>query len=131
MMSGVFRQGPIPPFVHGLLDYVFGALLIAAPFVLGFDDTAATAVAVGAGLILLVVAASTELPTGLVHSVPRALHALIDYVVALGLVVSPFVLGFTDDGTATPTLVAFGVLQLLQTLATRFLRPKDAPRPAR
>lgn len=129
MVSGVFRQGPLPAFVHGLLDYVIGALLIAVPFLLGFDATAATAVSIGLGLLLLIVAGSTELPTGLVHSVPRALHAIIDYLVALALVAAPFVLGFTDDGTATPTLVAIGVLQLMQTLATRFLNPKDERRP--
>ena len=124
-MTAVFRQGPLPAFVHGLLDYAIGAFLIAAPFVLGFDASEATAVAVGTGLVLLVTAASTELPTGLIHSVPRALHAIIDYVVALALVAAPFVLGFTDEGTATPALVAIGVLHLLQTLATRFLRPKE------
>ena len=123
-MAGMFRQGPLPALVHGLLDYAMGALLVAVPFLLGFTADAATAAAVVAGVILLVVAASTELPTGLVHSVPRALHAIVDYAVALALVAAPFVLGFTDDDTATPTLVALGVLQLLQTLATRFLKPK-------
>jgi hypothetical protein len=124
----MLRQGPLPAVVHGLLDYVFGALLIAAPFLFGFDAAAATATAVAIGLALLVVAACTELPTGIVHTVPRALHAILDYVFALALVASPFVLGFTDDGTATPTLIAFGVLELLHTLATRFLRPKDGRR---
>ena len=27
----MFKQGPVPAFVHGLLEYVAGALLIAAP----------------------------------------------------------------------------------------------------
>ncbi len=38
---------------------------------------------------------------------------------------APFVLGFSDDGTATACLVVTGVLHLLQTLATRFLRPLE------
>jgi hypothetical protein len=120
----------LPAYVHGLIDYAIGALLIAVPFLLGFDDTTATAVSIGLGLVLLIVAGATELPTGLVHSVPRALHAIIDYVVALALVAAPFVLGFAgEDETATPALVAIGVVQLMQTLATRFLRPKDERRP--
>ncbi len=122
----MFRQGPLPAVVHGILGYLMGLALLAAPFVLDFDDTTATATAVVLGLILLIVAATTDLPTGLVHSVPRAMHAVIDYVVALALVAAPFVLGFTDDDTATPTLIALGVIHLLQTLATRFLRAKDA-----
>lgn len=124
MLSAVFRQGPIPAFVHGVLDYVVGALLIAAPFIFGFTADAAVATSVAAGVALLLVAASTEIATGIVHSVPRALHAIIDYVVALALIASPFLLGFTDDDTATPALIIVGVLQLLQTLATQFLKPK-------
>ena len=33
----MFKNGPVPAFVHGLLEYVVGVLLIAAPFVLSFD----------------------------------------------------------------------------------------------
>ena len=120
----MFRQGPLPAIVHGLLDYVVAALLIASPFAFGFTADVATATAVGAGLILLVVAASTELATGVVHSIPRALHAILDYAIALALVASPFIFGFTDDDTATPVLIAIGIVELLQTLATRFLKPK-------
>ena len=124
----MFRQGPIPPLVHGILDYLVGAALVAAPFVLGFDGGAPTAASVVLGVALLIIAGSTQLPTGLVHSLPAALHALLDYAIAAAAIAAPFVLGFSGDRTATPALVAIGVLQLLQTLATRFLRPFDARR---
>ena len=124
----MFRQGPLPAPIHGLLDYLLGAVLVAAPFVLGFDGAAQTATAVLLGVALLLVAASTQLPTGLVHSIPRALHALLDYAIALALLAAPFVLGFSDDATATPCLIVIGVLHLLQTLATRFLRPLESAR---
>ena len=128
----MFRQGPVPILVHGLLDYLLGALLIAGPFLLGFADDAATARAVAGGVLLLVIGATSDIPTGLVRSISRALHALLDYVVAIALLASPFLLGFTGDETATPFLVGVGVLQLMQTIATRFLRPKGhrAPRTA-
>jgi hypothetical protein len=121
----MFRQGPLPPFVHGFLDYLVGVALVAAPFVLGFDEDAATAASVVLGVVLLIVAASSDLPTGLVHSIPRALHVILDYLIALALVAAPFVLGFSGDGTAAPWLIAAGVVQLMHTLATRFLRPKE------
>ena len=122
----MFRQGPLPPLVHGLLDYLVGVALVAVPFAVGFDEGAATASSVALGVGLLIVAASTDLPTGFVHSIPRALHVVLDYVIALALVAAPFVLGFSDDGTAAPWLIAIGVVQLMQTLATRFLRPKES-----
>jgi hypothetical protein len=121
----MFRQGRIPVFVHGVIDYVVGALLIAAPFVLGFDDDTATVTAVAAGVVVLVVAASSDLPTALATSIPRAVHVVLDYVLAIAVIAAPFALGFTDDGTATPAFVVVGVLHLLQTIATRFLRQKD------
>ncbi len=120
----MFRQGPVPILVHGLLDYLVGALLIAGPFLFGFTDDIATATAVGVGVLLLVIAGASDLPTGFVRSIPRALHAVLDYVLAIALLASPFLLGFTGDKTATPFVIAVGVLQLMQTIATRFLRPK-------
>ena len=122
----MFRQGPLPPLVHGLLDYLVGVALVAVPFAVGFDEDAATASSVALGVGLLIVAASTDLPTGFVHSIPRAVHVMLDYMIALALVAAPFVLGFSDDGTAAPWLIAIGVVQLMQTLATRFLRPKES-----
>jgi hypothetical protein len=124
----MFRQGRIPVFVHGVIDYLLGAFLVAAPFVLGFDDDTATAAAVGAGVVILVVAATSDLPTALVTSIPRALHALLDYLVAIAIIAAPFALAFTDDGTATPVFVVVGVFHLLQAIATRYLRQKDGRR---
>ncbi len=34
----MLREGPIPRLVHGLLEYVVGVFLIAAPFLLGYDE---------------------------------------------------------------------------------------------
>ena len=34
----MFKQGPIPAFVHGVAEYLAAALFIAAPFLFGFDD---------------------------------------------------------------------------------------------
>jgi len=127
----MFRQGPLPPLIHGVLDYLVAGALIAAPFALDFSSDTATATAVALGLALLLAAASADLPTAVVHSVPRALHALVDYAIALALVAAPFVLDFTGDDRAAPAFVAIGAVQLMQTLATRFLKPKHTPRAAR
>lgn len=57
-VPAMFKRGPIPPLVHGILDYLLAALLIAAPFLLPEyrDDSAArldlTSVALSLGTIL-------------------------------------------------------------------------------
>ncbi len=118
----MFKQGPLPAFIHGIIEYIGGAVLIAAPLLMGVDADAAIAVGVVSGVLLLVVTASSALPTGLISSIPVAMHVAFDYVLALVLIASPFLFGFSDDGTATPFFIAFGVVHLLVTIATRFLR---------
>jgi len=124
----MFKQGPIPAFVHGLVEYLAAALLIAAPFLFDFDDDTATAVSIVAGVLVLVVTASTALPTGLIKSIPVQAHVIIDYLVALVLIASPFLFGFTGDGTATAFFIVLGVVHLLVTIATRFV--SEGARPA-
>lgn len=117
----MFRQGPIPAFVHGLLEYGAGALLIAAPFLFAFDSDTATAVAIVAGVAVLIIAASTAMSTGLIKSIPVPAHVILDYALAILLIASPFLFGFNDDGTATAFFIVLGVVHLLVTIATRFL----------
>ena len=117
----MFKQGPIPAFVHGLLEYVAGALLIAAPFLFTFDSDTATAVSLVAGVAVLIIAASTAMSTGLIKSIPVPAHVILDYALAILLIASPFLFGFDDDGTATAFFIVLGVVHLLLTIATRFL----------
>jgi hypothetical protein len=118
----VFKKGPIPAFVHGLIEYVAGALLIAAPFAFTFDSDTATGISVGAGVLVLVVTASTAMSTGLIKSIPVPAHVMLDYALALFLIASPFLFGFDDEGTATAFFLVLGVVHLLLTIATRFIR---------
>jgi hypothetical protein len=122
----MFKQGPVPAFVHGVLEYVAGALLIAAPFLFAFDSDTATGVSIGAGVVVLVVAACTAMTTGLIKSIPVQAHVILDYIVALALIASPFLFGFDDDGTATAFFIVLGVVHLLLTIATRFIREERA-----
>jgi hypothetical protein len=123
----MFKQGPVPAFVHGLVEYAAGILFIAAPFLFGFDSDTATAVAIIAGVLILIVAASTAMSTGLIKSIPVPAHVVLDYLLAILLIASPFLFGFSDDGTPTAFFIVLGVLHLLLTIATRFIR-EDRPR---
>ena len=127
----MFKQGPVSAFVHGVIEYLAGALFIAAPFLFGFDDGTATAVSIVAGVLILVVTASTALPTGLIKSIPVQAHAVIDFALAAVLIAAPFLFGFSDDGTATAFFIVLGVLHLLLTIATRFVSEERPPRPRR
>jgi hypothetical protein len=116
----MLNQGPVPAVVHGAAEYVAGVLFIAAPFLFGFDDTAAVAASVVIGLVLLAFTACSDLPTGLVSSVTPGVHATVDVVLAVLMVALPFLLGFTDEAAPTAWFIALGVLFLLLTIGTRF-----------
>jgi hypothetical protein len=127
----MFREGPIPAFVHGLIEYAAGVLFIAAPFLFSFDSGTAKAVAIVAGVLVLIVASSTDMSTGLAKTIPLPAHVLLDYVLAILLIASPFLFGYSDDGTATAFFIVVGVLHLLITIGTRFIRDERPRQRAR
>ena len=126
----MFRRGPIPPYVHGILDYILGAVLVAAPFVLNFDDNAAIALSIVIGLGALILAGFTSWTTGIVKSIPVAVHVMVDYALSIFLVISPFRFGFKDDDTESAFFVVLGILGLLITIATRYMPASKAPKPS-
>jgi hypothetical protein len=121
--SPMLREGPIPRFVHGVIEYLVALVFFGAPFVLDFESGGATAVAVVAGVLMLVVAASSEGPTSLVDQIPLAAHVALDYVFAVLLIAMPFIAGFSDETAPTLFFLAAGALHLLVTIGTRFRRP--------
>lgn len=126
----MLRQGLFSRTVHGLLEYVFAGLLIAAPFLFAFDSGAATAVSIVLGVVLLVIAATADTPTGLARSVGASWHALLDVAVAVLLIAAPFLFAFSDDGTATAVFIVAGALWLLVTIGTRYERELKRERDA-
>jgi hypothetical protein len=111
-------------FMHGVLEYVAGIVFIAAPFVLGFDSDAATALSIIVGVLVLALGASTDAPTGLARVVSVEIHAVVDFALAVLLISAPFLFGFRDEGAPTAFFIVIGVVHLLLTIATRFREPR-------
>jgi hypothetical protein len=116
----MMRDGPIPLFAHGVIEYAAGALFIAAPFLLSFDAGSATALSIVIGVVMLGLAAATDGPTSLVNQVPRAAHVALDYVLVVLLIALPFLAGFSDETGPTAFFIVIGVAHLLVTIGTRF-----------
>lgn len=116
----MMRDGPIPLFAHGMIEYVAGALFIALPFLLAYDDGAATALSIVIGVAVIAIAASTDGPTSLVNQIPRPAHVALDYVLAIVLIALPFLAGFSSETAPTVVFIVVGVLHLLITIGTRF-----------
>ena len=113
-------------FMHGVLEYAAGAIFIAAPFIFGFDSNGATALSIIVGVLYLVLASTTDAPTGLARVVPVEIHAVVDFSIAVLLIAAPFLFGFREKGGPTAFFIVLGVLHLLLTIATRFREPRPA-----
>ena len=115
----------IPTRVHGLLDYLVGLLLIAAPWVFNFARGGAeTWVPVALGVGALVYSVFTDYELGLVRRLPMGTHLTLDLLSGLVLAASPWLFGFSDF-VWVPHVV-LGVLEVGASLMT-----KTAPAPTR
>jgi hypothetical protein len=116
----LLREGPIPVFVHGVIEYAGGILFIVAPLLFDYEDSTATGVSVAVGILILIVAAVSVGPTGLVKAMSLPVHVVIDFLLAVALIVAPFVLGFSDETPPTVFFIAAGVAHLLITVGTTY-----------
>lgn len=117
----------IPTRVHGPLDYIVGAALIAAPWIFQFSDhTAATVVPIVLGVGLIVYSLFTDYELGLVRVLPMAVHNLFDVAAGALLAASPWIFGFADEtaNVWAPHLVA-GIAAVGLGLVTK-QHPRDA-----
>ena len=110
----------IPTKFHAPLDYIVGAALIAAPWILQYSDiTAATVLSVVLGIGLIAYSLFTNYELGVWKVAPMAVHNLIDIVAGALLAASPWLFGFADESTAAVFLVVVGVAAIFLGLTTK------------
>jgi hypothetical protein len=115
------HSGPIPLRAHAMLEPLVAAVFIAAPWLFGFSDASdATTVSIVLGALVLLTGLTTRWRMAAVKVLSLSAHRMMDMLVALVAIVSPFVLGFSDNGAATRFLIIMGVLELGATLMTRW-----------
>ncbi len=87
----------IPTKFHAPLDYIAGAALIAAPWVLQFSEhTAATVIPVVLGIGLIAYSLLTDYELGAVRKLPYRAHLIIDAAGAIATAAAPWLLGRKD-----------------------------------
>lgn len=97
--------------VHGVLDYLVGALLIAAPWLFDFNRGGAETwvpVVLGAGVILYSLFTNYEYSVS--KSIPMKIHLTLDVISGIFLAASPWIFGF-NEFVYLPHLI-FGILEI-------------------
>jgi hypothetical protein len=111
----LFRAVPLA--VHGVIEIVAASVLIASPFLLGFDPGAG-AVSIALGTMLMGLALSTH---GEHRTVPLTAHAGFDYLIGVLAIVAGLALAIGNAPlVATAFLVGFGAAHMALTASTRF-----------
>jgi len=84
--------------VHGVLDYVVGLLLIAAPWIFNFDNgTAAQWVPVIIGVMVILMSLMTNYEAGAFRVISMKTHLTMDVIVGIFLAASPWLFGFAEQ----------------------------------
>ena len=113
---------------HGVIDYLMGALLIVAPYLLDFaDGTAAQWVLQIVGAALIGASLLTDYELGIMRMIPMPIHLGLDVAAGLLLVVSPWLFGFADR-IWLPHVI-FGLAEIGVGLMTRTVPETTAGTP--
>jgi hypothetical protein len=122
------ERGPIPLRVHAAIEPLIGIILIAAPWIFGFSHTNdAKVLCIVLGILVIAGGAMTDWRVSLVRLIPLRVHLMWDLLIALVLIVAPFVLGYSDSGGATRFTIIAGVLEAVAALSTRWDPAEAAP----
>jgi hypothetical protein len=102
---------------HGVMDYIMGVVLIAAPWIFGFSNIgAAKWCAVGVGVLMLIMSMLTDYEVGVLKIVPMGTHLTMDVIAGIFLAVSPWLFGF-NDRVYLPHLI-LGIVEICAGLCT-------------
>jgi hypothetical protein len=115
------KRGPIPLNAHAALEPFIAVLFIGAPWLFGFSDvTAATTISIIVGATMLVAGMLTRWRYSIAKLIPLRTHFMTDVALAMLLILSPFIFGFSDEGGAARFTIIAGVLELITALGTRW-----------
>ena len=116
----------ISTFVHGILDYLTGLLLVSSPWLLRFgSDRAEATLAWGIGGALIFLSLITDYELAVLRFVPFPGHRFLDIIFGILLMGAP--IHFATSPLTSGVFVAAGLLEFGAAILTR--QTKTAGRP--
>lgn len=120
----------IPTRIHGWMDYITGALLIAAPWLFGFaNDGIETWLPVILGASVILYSLFTAYELGAVRAITMPAHLWMDFAGGVLLAASPWLFGFADY-VWMPHLIV-GLVEVAVSMTTHTRPGVLAERPVR
>ncbi|HEY2093913.1 MAG TPA: hypothetical protein VGJ81_18725 [Thermoanaerobaculia bacterium] len=116
-------------FSHGVIDYLMVILLAVGPGVAGFTNHRLAMMCYGLAAVHFLLTVITRFPLGVAKALPFWLHGTVEIVVAVLLVILPWLAHFSAGVLARNFFVAIGLLIALIFLLTDY-RSGDRARAA-
>lgn len=118
----------LPPFAHGILDYITVFYFILAPSMFTLTPTVAT-ISYLLAAIHLMLTLFTGFPLGIKKVIPFRVHGAVELTAAILLMVLPAFMG--EDVTFYDSLffILTGTAVLLLWLVTRYKKAAPSPQP--
>ncbi|HEX7192407.1 MAG TPA: hypothetical protein VF381_12640 [Thermoanaerobaculia bacterium] len=118
---------------HGIIDYLMVVLLAVGPRVAGFNGPQAT-MCYGLAVVHFLLTIITRFPLGITKTLPFWLHGTVEIIVAVLLVILPWLAHFSAGVHSRNFFVAIGVLIALVWALTNYrsgdrARAASAPAP--
>ena len=110
----------IGPLAHGIIDYAMVILLIVGPSVAGFRNPRLTTMSYALAAAHFLLTVITRFPLGVLKSLPFFLHGTIELVVAILLIVLPWLANFSAGVNSRNFFVAMGAIIFIIWLLTDF-----------
>jgi hypothetical protein len=91
----------LSPRTHTIIGFIVGLALLFAPNIFGFSDVGGAAVMVPriVGIIVLISELTVRGSFSRMDMVPMSAHLAMDVVIGAFLALSPWLFGFSDQGT--------------------------------
>jgi len=120
---------PLKPLMHGVLDYVWAASMMAAPWLFGFNkNKAATMNSVGSGAAILGLSLMTRYPLGAVKLISFPTHGVIEGTGGIVTIAAPWLMGFAGNKRARWLHVLSGLSTLAVVAMTDYQAAERASR---
>jgi hypothetical protein len=91
----------LSPKTHSIIGLIVGLALLFAPNIFGFSDVGGAAVAVPRIIGILVILSELTVRGGFsgLNMIPMKAHLFMDVIMGAFLALSPWIFGFSDQGT--------------------------------
>lgn len=117
----------IGAFAHGVIDYAMVIMLAVGPSVAGFRGRQAL-FCYGLALVHFLLTIITRFPLGVSKSLPFPIHGAIELVVAILLIILPWLANFSAGVHSRDFFIAIGVLIFVIWLLTDYRSRRSAGR---